>query len=73
MFPSSNCVNVIISPVCSFEEVTYRVYVTSGRIAITYEEGYDVYANALEKLFPNTTLYKDIIFIVLGTYTRYPF
>ena len=32
-----------------------------------------IYANALEILSSNTTPYEDIIFIVLGTYTRYPF
>ena len=49
------------------------VYVTYGRIAISYEYGCDVYANAIEKLSTKTKLYEDIIFLVLGTYTRYPF
>ena len=48
MFPSSNCANVITSPVFSFEYVAYGVYVTAGRITITSEYGRDVYDNALE-------------------------
>ena len=50
MFPSSKFVNVITSPVCSFEDVSYGVYVTSGRISIASEYGRDVYDNALEKI-----------------------
>ena len=73
MFPSSNCVNVITLPVYSFEDVAYGVYVTSGRIAIASEYGRDMYNNALEKLSSNTASYDDITFLVLGTYTRYPF
>ena len=37
MFPSSNCVNVITSPVFYFEDVAYGVYVTSGRISVASE------------------------------------
>ena len=48
MFPSSNYAKVITSPVCSFKDVTYGVYVTARRIAIASEYGCDVYANALE-------------------------
>ena len=33
----------------------------------------DVYDNALETLSSNTTSYNKIIFLVLGTYTRYNF
>ena len=73
MFPSSNCVNVITSPVCSFEDVAYGLYVTAGRIAIASEYGLDVYDKALEKLSSNTTSYDNITFLVLGTYTRYSF
>ena len=73
MFPSSNCANVITSPVCYFEYVAYGVYVTVGRIAIASEYGRDVYDDALEKLSSNTTSYNDITFLVLGTYTRYHF
>ena len=73
MFPTSNCANVITLPVCSFEDVAYGVYVTVGLVAIASEYGRYVYANTLEKLSSNTTLYEDIIFLVLGTYTRYPF
>ena len=35
--PSLNCVNVIILPVCSLEDVAQGVYVTDGRIAIASE------------------------------------
>ena len=42
-FPSSNYANVITSPVCYLEDVTYGVYVTSGRIAIASAYGRDVY------------------------------
>ena len=72
MFPSSNCVNVITSSLCYLEDVIYGVYVTSGHIAIASEYGHDVYNNALEKLSSNTTSYDEIIFLVLGTYRRYP-
>ena len=37
VFPSSNCANVITSPVCYFEDVVHGVYVTAGRIAIASE------------------------------------
>ena len=67
------CANVITLPVCSFVDVAYGVYVTARRIAIVSEQGRDLYANALEKLSSNTTSYEDIIVLVLGTYTRYPF
>ena len=73
MFPSSNCVNVIKFPVFSFKDVAYGVYVTAGRITIASEYGRDVNDNALEKLSSNTTSYDDITFLLLGTYTRYPF
>ena len=32
-----------------------------------------MYTNSLEKISSNTTSYEDIIFLVLGAYTRYPF
>ena len=73
IFPSSNCVNFIILPVCSLKDVALGVYVTAGRIAIFYEKVCDVYANSLDKLSSNTTSYEDIIFLELGTYTRSPF
>ena len=73
MFPSSNCANVITFTDCYFEDVAYGVYVTAGRIAISSELCHDVYDNALEKIYSKTTSYEDIIFLVLSTYTRYPF
>ena len=48
-FPSSNYVNVIIFPVCSFEDVEYGMYNTAGLIAIVFEYGHDEYAKSLEK------------------------
>ena len=35
--PSSNCVNVIMSPACSLKDVTQGGYVTAGRIDIASE------------------------------------
>ena len=64
---------MIILPVCSLEDVAQGVYVTAGRIAIASEYGCGVYANTLEKLSSNTPSYEDIIFLVLGMYTRYHF
>ena len=34
ILPSSNCVNFIISPVCSLEDVAQGVHVTDGHVAI---------------------------------------
>ena len=48
--PSSNCANVIISLVCSCEDVPYGMYNTSGHISIASEYGYGMYAKAQEKL-----------------------
>ena len=73
IFPSLDCVNVIISPVCSLEDVAQGVYVTAGRIAIASEEGCDGYYNSIEKMSSKTTSYEDIIFLSLGTHTRYNF
>ena len=64
---------MIISPVYLLEDVAQGVYVTSGRIDIASEQGCEIYANTLEKLSSKTTSYEDIIFLVLGTYIRYPF
>ena len=66
-FPSSNCANVITSPVCYLEDVAYGVYVTAGRIAIASAYGRDVYDSALTKLSSKRTSIDEIIFLVLGT------
>ena len=71
--PSSICANVIISLVCYLEDIAQGVYATAGRIAIASEYSCDVYANTLEKISSKTTLYEDIIFLVLGSYIMYPF
>ena len=63
-FPSSNCANLITSPVCYLKDVAYGVYVTVGRIVIASAYGRDVYDNALEKLSSNTTSYDEITFLV---------
>ena len=68
--PPSNCVNVIILPVCSFGNVAQIVYGTARRIAINSEYGGDVYAIVLELFSTKTTSYDYIVFLVLGTYTR---
>ena len=56
-----------------FKTVVLAPYVADGHIAIASEYGHDIYATALEKLSSNTTSYEDIIFLFLGTYTRYSF
>ena len=66
---SSNCANVIISSVYSFEYLAQGIYDTDGRIDIASEYGRDIYANALEFLSSKTTSYKNIIFFVCGMYT----
>ena len=64
---------MIILPVFSPEDLTYVVYDTSRRIAITSEYHCGVYANIIEKLSSKTTSYEDIMFLGPGTYTRYHF
>ena len=44
---SSNCGNVIILPIFSFEYVSYGVYDADGHISIASEYVCDVYAKAL--------------------------
>ena len=64
---------MIILPVCSLEYVAQGVYVTARHIDIASEYGHDIYANTLDEISSKTTSYEDIIFLVVGTYTRYPF
>ena len=66
-FPSSNCADVITSPVCSLDDVAYGAYVTVGGIAIASAYGRDEYDSALTKLSSNFTSYDEITFLVLGT------
>ena len=35
--PSSNCAKVVVSPVCSCDDVAYGIYETDDRIAIASE------------------------------------
>ena len=70
---SSNCAKVIMSPLCSWDYVAYRICENSGCIASASEYGLDVYANALENIFSNTTSCEENIFHVLGMYMRYYF
>ena len=64
---------MIISQVCSFEDVAYGMYYTSVSIAIASEYICDMYANALDNFSSKTTLYEDMILRLSGTYTRHPF
>ena len=65
--PSSNCANVIISPVWSFKDLSYGMYETTGCIDIPSEYGCDVYAKALETISSKSTLYEDTILPLWGT------
>ena len=73
IFLSENCAKVIISPVFSWDDVSYEIYENYGRI--TSDSGFrrDVYANALENHSSNTMSCEETILRVLGTYMRYPF
>ena len=73
IFPSSTCMNMIILSVSPLKDVAQVVYITDVRIATAYELVCDIYANTLKKLPSTTTSYEDIIFLVLGTYIRFPF
>ena len=44
---SSNCEKVIMLPVCSWEDVEYRMNDTAGCVASASEYGHGVYTNAL--------------------------
>ena len=66
-FHSSNCANLITLPVCSLEDVAYRLYVTPGRIAIASAYGGDVYDIALTKISSKRMSYDKITFLVIGT------
>ena len=66
-FPSSNCTNLIISPVVPFGDVSYGMYDTSGYISIASEYGCDTYNNSLEKVPSKTTSYEDTILCLGGT------
>ena len=72
-FTSSSCAKVIISPVCSWDDVSYEIYENYGRI--TSDSGFrrDVYANALENHSSNTMSCEETILRVLGTYMWYHF
>ena len=64
---------MIISPVFYLKDVALGVYDSAGRIAIASEYGCEIYSNILDFLLSKTTSYEDIIFLVLGTYTIFPF
>ena len=64
--PSSNFAKVIIFPVCSLYDVAYIIYKTSVWVVSASEYGCDMYADALEKVSPNTTSREENIFHVLG-------
>ena len=48
--PYSKCADMIIPPVCYFEDVVYRMYDTAGLIVIASDYSCDVYINILDKL-----------------------
>ena len=54
-----------MSPVCSWYDVTYRIYKTSGCIASASEYGHDVYANTLERVSSNTMSCEETILHLL--------
>ena len=64
---------MIISPVCSFEDVTYGMYNTSIRIYIASEYGCDVYTKALDKLSSKMTSYEDTLFAFVQYVNKIPF
>ena len=65
--PSSKCAKVIMSPVCSWSDVAYRIYNNSGLVSSVSEYGCDVYADAQENVSSNTTSCEEYDFRVLGT------
>ena len=65
--PSSNCEKVMISQFCSWDDVAYGIYKTSGCIASDSNYRSYVYANALENVSSNTYSREENILCVLGT------
>ena len=49
--PSSKCEKFIISPVCSWDYVAYRIYETDGHVAGAPEYRRDMYVNAICTFF----------------------
>ena len=68
--PSSNCENVITSPVFIFEDLAQGVYVTDGCIVIASEYGCGVYANALE-LFHKKQHHMKVLSSLYSVRTQY--
>ena len=66
-FPSSKCAKFIMSKVCSWHDVSYEIYNTSGFISSASEYVCDVYDNTLENVLANTTSCEGNVFCVLGT------
>ena len=52
--------------VCSWDDVAYGIYNTSGRITSTYENGCDVYANTLDLYLSNANSCEETVSCVLG-------
>ena len=61
--PSSKFTKVIISPVCSWNDVLYGLHNAYGRVASASKYGHGWYANALEKDF-QIQLHVKRIFLV---------
>ena len=66
-FPSSNCTKFMMSPFFLWDDASYGIYETNGCVATPSEYGCDVYDNALENVFSNTTQCEKTIFFVIGT------
>ena len=50
-------------PVCSWDDVAYRIYNNSVCIVGAYEYGCDVYANTLGLISSNATSCEETIFV----------
>ena len=59
-FPSSKCAKFIMLPVCSWNDVAYRIYNSASHIASASEYRRDVYSNALENILSNKTSCKKL-------------
>ena len=54
-------------PFCSWDDVAYVIYKTSGRITSVSKYEDDVYAHAIDLFWSNTTSCEENIFYALGT------
>ena len=54
-------------PVCSRDDVAYRIYDSAGHVTSASEYVRAVYANAQEMFLSNTTSCEENLFFVIGT------